>query len=192
MTRYRWQSRPGTGAQVTAGRAERQGRGSCSRLWSAWAAVSVGAGLHPHHGGGQRGGSQCGAGVQPHHGHGQCRAGVGTGWGSTPIMAAVSAGRGSIPISAAVSTRWGSIPVCSRWWSVRGKGPSPSAHGGGQRGARVHPAHGRGQHGAGVHPHLLTVAVSAGRRSIPICSRPGSMWAGVHPRPSPRASGSGL
>ena len=31
-----------------------------------------------------------------------------------------------------------------------------------------HPYLGRGQRGAGVHPHLLTVVVSAGRRSIPL------------------------
>lgn len=171
MTRYRWQSRPGTGAQVTAGRAERQGRGSCSRLWSAWAAVSAGAGLHPHHGGGQRG------------------AAASVGQGSNPITATVSAGQGSAqgggpPPSWLRSARGGG-PSLSRPRSARGGGLSPSAHGGGQCGARV-------------HPHLLTVVVSAGRGSIPltavvsmgqgsipICSRPGSVWAGVHPRPQP-------
>ena len=156
---------------MTAGRAERQGRGSRSRPWSAWgggqrwAAVSAEAGLHPHHGGGQRG------------------AAASAGQGSNPIMATVSTGRGFIPILAAVSAGQGSIPICSRWWSVRGKGPSRSRPTSARGGAPSPSAHSGGQCRAGVHPHLLTAGVSAGQGSIPVPAqgRPGqdsesSMW----------------
>jgi len=160
----------------------------------------------------------------PAHGRGQHGRRSARGQGSIPIMAVVSAGRqpvrGRGPTPSRPRSAQGGDSSLSWPRSAWGRGPSPSAHGGGQR-------------GAGVHPHLLTVvvsagqrsipltaAVSAGRGSIPICSqwwsvqgegpsrsRPrsargrapspsahgwGQCGPGVHPRPSPRASRSGL
>lgn len=71
--------------------------------------------------------------------------------------------------------RGGRAPSPSWRWSARGgsqcgAGVQPH-HGHGQHREGIHPYLGRGQRGAGVHPHLLTVAVSAGLGSIPICSR---------------------
>lgn len=151
--------------QVTAGSEERQPQVQLT------AAVSTGQGPPPS----WRRSAQ--GEVYPHHGGGQNKAAVSAGQGpphhsrsqhrGRSALGGDHCGAGAHPHHGGSQNKaavsTGWGPPPSQWQSARGGGPSPSAHGGGQCRPRVHPAHSCSQ-----------------RR------------AGVYPRPSRRASGSGL